>query len=94
MTSIPWISRNPAADIQNLSYQTPMSEANFEEICRRIIHVNIKNKLYILISFLSFDIKEADHERKLEILYQSRGYFSAEQVNKFYDNKRFIFFNL
>lgn len=60
MTSIPWISRNPAADIQNLSYQTPMSEANFEEICRRIIH-------------------EADHERKLEILYQSRGYFSAEQ---------------
>lgn len=29
-----------------------------------------------------FFIKEADHERKLEILYQSRGYFSAEQVVK------------
>lgn len=39
MASIPWISRNPAADIQNLSYQTPMADANFEDICRRIIHV-------------------------------------------------------
>ena len=39
MSSIPWIARNPPADIQNLSYQTPMPDANFEDICRRIIHV-------------------------------------------------------
>jgi hypothetical protein len=42
MTSIPWIAKNPAADIQNLSYQTPMPDEHFEDICRRIIHVNFK----------------------------------------------------
>ena len=47
MSSIPWISRNPAADIQNLSYQTPIAEATFEEICRRIIHVIILKKSFI-----------------------------------------------
>ena len=37
-----------------------------------------------MILIFYYNIKEADHERKLEILYQSRGYFSAEQVNEVY----------
>ncbi len=39
MSSISWIAKNPPPDIQNLSYQIPMTDDKFEELCRRIVHV-------------------------------------------------------
>ncbi|UJR25894.1 hypothetical protein I4U23_007242 [Adineta vaga] len=47
---------------QNRSYQTSMSDQQFEVLLRTMIH------------------ETTDHEKKLESLYHSRGFFSGEQA--------------